>query len=1217
MFGRTLTFAKMRRASAPQCHQHLVATSKAAEDSRTPRPVGFTSACEFPPGLGVRQCCAALDNMSNRGTFLYLVILVMLAAFSSVSETANTLQELREGFQHPPDSARPWVYWFWVDGNITREGITADLEAMQRVGIGGAILFDVDQRIPPGPVRFGSAEWRELFQHALHEAARLGLQLSVHNSAGWTGSGGPWITPDLAMRQIVSSKTNVTGPEKFSGPLPRLMDEKLSRSVATLAFPALVGEGTRPVRFSPRITDRDSKLVSVTNLLDGDPKTFVALPAPTRRKPQYLQLEFAEPYTASQLKLTGTARAQSFQGELQVSDDGRKFRQVREFLSARSGVNLPFEQTSAHFYRIVFIGTEAGQKQLEFSELELSPLYRIKFFHPKAGLGALPAQEAQQQNLPTIPPEGLIKPDTIVDLTTNIDAAGNLMWDVPKGNWTILRIAHSPVGTMNHPARPDGDGLESDKLNREATETHFHGFLAKLVADSDASARKAFVGAHIDSWEIGFQNWTPNFPEEFHKRRSYDMHRFLPALTGRYVESAEESERFLWDMRRTVADLLADNYATFLAELLHSNAMQLSIQGYGSLGDGPFDDLVYGSRADVPMAEFWLGTNANPKLELHSVASEAHICGKKIAAAESFTSYPEFSAWREHPFMLKPLADVAFCEGINRLAIHRYAHQPWPDRAPGMTMGPWGVHYERTQTWWEQSKPWHEYLTRCQFLLQQGSFVADICYLTKEGSYCKPPFRSALEPPLPDGYDYDLISPEALLKNASVRDGRLVLPDGMSYAVLVVPNVDRMTPELLRRIRELVESGAMVFGPRPVKSPSLANYPKCDAEVEKLAAEVWSSCDGKTVKEHRFGKGVVMWGKGLDEVLGRAGASPDFQTISASSGLPLAWIHRRVSGSDIYFVANWRDQPLAVDCRFRASSGEPEIWHADSGRFERPAEWWKESGATTVPLRFDPGGSLFVVFSEGAKGLDPVRSVTRNSQNETTAQLTFDAVGKLQLLGSKTGVYKVQMVSGKAFQTEIKSLPDPIPISGKWRLTFPTNSGAPASITLDALRSWSEHVDPGVKYFSGTAEYSISFSLSGNVFGPGRQLSLDLGRVAVIAEVKLNGKDCGVLWKPPYETDITAAAKAGENVLQIKAVNCWPNRLIGDEQLPPDCKWADSSKLEVPIAEWPQWLLEGKPSPAGRHTFTTWKHWGKDSALLDSGLLGPVMIRVSEQRTLE
>ena len=1159
---------------------------------------------------------------------LFLVLACLMAgALFPISANGN--DELETGFANPPASARPWAYWFWLDGNVTRSGLTADLEAMQHVGLGGAVLFNASQDLPRGPVQFGSPQWRDLLKHTITEARRLGLEIDLHNAPGWSGSGGPWITPALGMQVLVSTKTNLAGPQHFHGALPEILDTNHGAvAVATLAFPTLVGEGAPLPHFAPIVTASVATGFNGTNLVDRNPATCVALPRPAPRKPQFIQFEFEAPFFAGNFKLLGPGKPQVFQGILQVSDDGRHFRTVREFINQRSILALEFEPISARFWRWVFTQTDESTQQLVFAELELTPVYRIELSQAKSGLGPLPASVKFADPGPEPPSYAVIALTNLVDLSPNTNPDGTLDWEVPPGQWTILRFAAVPNGRSNHPAPPGGEGLESDKLSREATAAHFAGSLGQAISDVGTNAGSALIATHIDSWEIGYQNWTPKFRAEFRQRRGYDPLPYLPAVTGRIVGSREQSERFLWDMRRTIADLLSDNYAGELASLAHQHGMQLSIEAYSSLGSGPFDDLRYAAKADVPMAEFWIQEAPLDQLNLKSMPSAAHTGGKPIVAAEAFTSGPAFAKWQEHPFLLKPLGDAAFCQGVNRFVFHQYTHQPWLDRAPGLTLGPFGVHYDRTVTWWEQARAWHEYLARCQFLLQHGLFVADICYLTDEGAYTTPPARGQLQPPPPAGHDYDLATAETALTRMTVKNGRLQLPDGMSYSVLVLPPNRRMTPQLLTKIKALVEAGATVLGARPSRSPSLAGYPQCDDEVARLAGELWGPCDGKAVKDYPFGKGKVVWGLSLEEVLRREAAPPDFQQATQLPGYALRYIHRKTEAADIYFVANLNASmpraagapsadPTVAECRFRVTGKQPEIWHPDTGQIEKPALWHEADGIVTLPLAFEPAGSLFVIFRESSRGLDPIVRATINGRPVNWLDVSRASSGQIDLLSDRSGLYRFQCASGRTLGAEIKPLPAPLPVQGPWELSFPPHLGAPDRVALDRLISWTEHTNPGVKFFSGTATYKTIFSVPSTWIADHRKVYLDLGKVQVMAEVNINGFDCGVLWKPPFVAEISQAVKAGDNRVEIKVVNLWPNRLIGDEQLPDDCRWLPAQgDGGQGLAEWPPWLLDGKPSPTGRVTFTTWKHWSKNSPLLDSGLLGPVTLRVADKVAL-
>lgn len=1177
-------------------------------------------------------------------------------------------------FQKPPPAARPWVYWFWLNGNITSNGITADLEAMQRVGIGGVLIMEVDQGTPNGAAAFGGPQWRGLFQHVCAEAHRLGLEVNMNNDAGWCGSGGPWITPDLAMQKVVATETNVIGPLRFEATLTK-PDAVAGyyRDIAVLAFPTPMGEA--------RVEGLPAKAAFVS-------------------------------------------------------------RQV-------------------------------------------------------------PPQAAW----PVLPVEQTVARDRVLNLTAQMNAGGRLNWNVPAGKWTILRLGHTLTGKDNHPAPQAGRGLESDKLSRVATDAMFAGLMGKLIADSKPLAGKTLVATHIDSWETGSQNWTPKFREEFQRLRGYDPLLFLPVMTGRVVESVEVSERFLWDVRMTVSDLLITNYAGRFRELAHQHDLRLSIEAY----DGnPCADMTYAGQADEPMAEFWSWGAFGIAYSCTEMASAAHVYGKRILGAEAFTA-TDGEKWLHHPASIKALGDWAFCEGINRFVFHRYALQPWtnPDRAPGMSMGPWGLHYERTQTWWEQSAAWHEYLARCQFLLREGLFVADICFLEPEGS----PMR--FSPTLPDRrshlperprYNFDGCTPEVLLTRMKVKDGKLVLPDGMSYRVLVLPQVEAMSPTLLRRVKELVQAGATVIGQPPQKAPGLANYPGCDAEVQRLVRKLWGQT---SAGEHRFGKGRIIWsesfrtppievGQGspvknakwiwhaegspaiavppgirffrrvvvLDaarEVVSaqlamtadngfevwvngeRAGAGedanqlfrldvarwlkpgtnllavagfnaheepnpagwigtlavqfrdggtlevntdrqwesavtaperwrddaastgwsaamdvgplgmepypvpeqsrppayvfPDFGAITnvlAQMGvLPdfeadpsLRYIHRRAGDTDIYFVSNRSNDWCGATCAFRVTGKVPELWNPLTGEIRQPLVYDERDGRTVLPLWLEPAGSVFVVFREPATArtrANRVIAVSRNGQevlpdqgHSLHAPPAFELVGgpgeAMRLQAREPGQYELKTASGTTRTATFTALPPPVELTGPWQVHFQPDRGAPDRVIFDPLISWRKHSDPGVKYFSGHATYRKSFdwvSEKSSIANRQSQIFLDLGRVEVIAEVKLNGKDLGVLWKPPFRVEVTPALQPGDNVIEVKVTNLWVNRMIGDEQFPED----GERNPEGTLKQWPQWLQDGKPSPTGRSTFTSWRLWKKDAPLVESGLLGPVKLLTAQTIT--
>jgi hypothetical protein len=1090
-------------------------------------------------------------------------VLVLLGCVA-VMASASSDDDLARGFLNPPRAARPHTWWHWVNGNISREGITADLQAMKRVGIGGAQIFNVDVGIPAGPVPFMSDPWREMVHHAAKEADRLGLELCMHNCAGWSSSGGPWVKPEHAMQILVWTEKTVRGPGAFSEALAQPTTRAgFYRDIAVLAFKTPAGE---------------------------------------------------------------------------AGPGGRKL-------------------------RLSQIGPKAAFVRGDRIQPDLSPT-----------------------------PPGLAVPRAeIVVLTERLEKDGRLTWAVPPGEWTLLRIGHTPTGKDNHPAPAEGRGLECDKLSKEALDEHWAGMMAKVLQDLGPLAGKSLNNSLIDSYEVGSQNWTARFREEFQKRRGYDLLPFLPVVTGRVVESVETSERFLWDFRRTICDLYAENYFGYFGTLCRQHGLKFSTEPYGN---GSFDDLQCGGLADIPMGEFWVGGAAMETTKL--AASAGHTNGRAIIGAESFTADDQRGRWRVDPYSIKALGDQAFCNGINRYIFHRYAHQPWTDLQPGMTMGPWGMHFERTVTWWNQGAAWLQYVARCQYLLQSGRFAADACYFYGEEGPNTLPDRRGLRPELPQGYDYDGCDAGVLLGRMSVRDGLLALPDGMTYRVLVLPESPFMTPAVLRKVRELVHDGATVVGPKPTQSPSLTDAPRADAEVRGFAEEVWGDCDGKKVLEHPYGRGRVVWGKKLEDVLAQLHAPPDFQYGNTARDARLAYIHRVAGNADLYFVSNQRYRSEQVDCTFRVSGKAPELWHPDTGAREAAPLYQEKDGRVTVPIRFDPAGSVFVVLRRPSGGADHLLSVTRSGapsperpaprieirkafyepedgkpgtdvtakvaamvaegqysipatnevfgdpafmvvkrlrieyvvdgkpmqrtvgENETLElveapeevgpppfEIARGSSGKIELTPWQPGDYEVRTARGETRKIAAPEAAEALPLEGPWELRFPPGWGAPETARLDGLISWTSHADPGVRYFSGTAEYEKEFEVPKKLLGAGRALHLDLGRVKNFAEVRLNGRDLGILWKAPFRVDVTGHLKPGTNRLSVKVTNLWPNRLIGDEQLPEEGEWNGDS-----IRKWPEWLTQGKPRPeSGRYTFTTWRFYHKDSPLLESGLLGPVTVR--------
>ncbi|MGV8090504.1 MAG: glycosyl hydrolase [Mangrovibacterium sp.] len=985
------------------------------------------------------------------------LLFVGILAFTGCKQQAKTLlpeptqAELERNFVNPPVWAKPHTWWHWMNGNIFKEGITADLEAMASAGIGGAQIFNVDYRIPHGKVRVNSPEWFDMVKFAVAEAKRLGLEICLHNCAGWSSSGGPWNTPENSMKIVVTSEIKVKGPGKLAS-LPPQPEANLDfyRDIAVLAFPSPVNDS-----------------LSKTAIEDLDNKIFLS---------------------------RGNIRAE---------------------------------------------------------EKEINP-------------------------------ENVIKKNEIVVIKDGT-------WDIPEGDWTIFRVGYTSNGRKNNPAPEEATGLECDKLSKEAVKAHWDGHIG-LILDAigkiDGPDRPGFNNVLIDSYEVGSQNWTQGFEKEFNKRCGYDIIPFLPVFTGRIVESPEITERFLWDFRKVVADLFAECYSGYFGELAHKAGLLYSSEPYGNC---PSNDIQYGSYADIPMGEFWPGMNV---MKVKLAASIAHVYQKKFVGAEAFTTMPDYGRWQKDPYALKPYGDSVYCGGINRMIFHCYTHQPWtnPTRYPGMTMGRFGTHFERTQTWWNLVKDWLTYQTRCQYMLQEGRFVADALYWCGEDAPNGMPVSK-----LPQGYDYDGCDTRAI-EMLKVKDGNLVLPSGMTYRILVLPDNSAMSPETLKIIEKLVKKGAKVVGrTKPVRAQGLRGYPASDKEIKRLADKIWPK---------------IISGKSPGEAMKSLNVLPDFMTNKSG----INYIHRIINGIDVYFVACSNPKGEDAVCTFRVAGKVSELWRPDTGGMETAAVYSGKDSLTTVPIRFDPYGSVFVVFRKPVAG-DPITDAQFTADQSTPRYIADDIIpvpayvwrpgkeGNPEIEAWEKGVFELKTAAGKVLEKKIDDLPEPVEIQGPWELSFPPDWGAPEKVILEKLISWTAHPNDGVKYFSGTATYFKQFTWN-EKRADDMRLVLDLGNLKNFAETELNGKPLLLLWKPPYRLDITDVIRSGENTLTVKITNLWPNRLIGDEQLPDDRKWNG-----LYLKEWPQWVLNGQPSPTGRFTFTTWHLWTKDDKPLPSGLFGPVLIR--------
>lgn len=763
----------------------------------------------------------------------------------------------------------------------------------------------------------------------------------------------------------------------------------------------------------------------------------------------------------------------------------------------------------------------------------------------------------------------VIVPKNILDLTKQLKPDGTLDWNVPDGNWTVVRMGRRVSGAGTRPAPQAALGLESDKFDAKALEFHLEQYVGKLLQKIGTRApQHGLTTLHMDSWESGAQNWTPLLLDEFRKRRGYDARPWLLTYTGRAVQSLEMSERFLWDLRLTCQELVLENHAAAVKNYGRKHGLSLSIEPYDM---NPSGDLDLGAVADVPMAEFW-SNSVDSTYSVFESTSVAHVMGKPIVSAEAFTATGGLDAY---PWSLKNQGDWAFAAGINRFVFHTFAHQALGDAyKPGMAFGPYGVHWHRNQTWWPMVSAYHRYLTRCSDILRQGVTVSDVLYLTPEGAphiFLAPP--SALEGSgtLLDkkGYGFDGCSPKILMARAEVKDGRIAFPGGTSYRLMVLPQVETMTPALLGKIRDLVKAGATVVGNPPIQSPSLVDYPVCDKELQTLAKELWGTLEAPpAVTKRTFGQGTIHWCGKLSpgsqaplypeydltsELLKGMGVVEDFTATG-----PVRYGHRRTKDRDIYFVSNRSSAPVKADCRFRVGQGHPQLWNPVTGEQRALHQFEQKDGTTTIPMEFDALQSFFVVF--GGKSQTPA-------------------------------------LPGKNFP-ELKPL---LELSGSWEVAFDPKWGGPEKITFDTLQDWTKRSEDGIKYYSGIASYRKTFQIAEL---PKGRTYLALGTVHDMARVTLNGKDLGVVWCAPWRIELTGALKAGDNQFTIEVANRWPNRMVGDMQP------ADANAREV---QPPPGFLGGKPIKTGRYTYCTHDPFKPGSPLLPSGLLGPVSISIDSQ----
>lgn len=889
---------------------------------------------------------------------------IMMAGVLLVTTSAFAADALVTGWQKPPETAKPRTWWHWMNGNITKQGITRDLEGMKRVGMGGATIFNASLA-PKGKVRFFTPEWHKMMLFAAQEANRLGLELSMHNSEGWSSSGGPWVKPIDAMKMLVFSEVRVTpgsGITKLPRPYTRL---DTYGDIAVIAFPTPAAELSSLNTAKLTVGDSSEPVPNANVLWDGDVNTTVQIPANRQDGSSVLHIVFPKPTEARQLTLqqcvnmcdTVTLEAANASGTWQQLGQwaGNMLADRPEW----QGV-WPVTPTKASHFRIIFSRPSGGR--IALGELRLDGGARVPDIATKSlsRHGGVGAQRAQT----VIPVNSAINAQSVKNLTDYMTEDETLDWRPESGEWTVIRFGWTCVTVQNHPATEEGIGLEVDKLSYTAVTDFYKVAVGTIVKNFGSLAGTTLKNILIDSYETGPQNWTQGFDMMFKEKNKYAMLPWLPVLTGRYVSNNEQTERFLWDFRKTVSDRWAQVYYDAFRKLCHQDGMLLESEPYG---DGPINSVLNGALSDVPMTEFWAGTDGYNDTT-YQVASGAHIAGRRVIGAEAFTGNAD--SWEYGPFDVKRLGDAQWCAGVNRYIFHTTALQ-YDEKLPGMALGPHGMHWDRHNTWFEQSKPWMEYIAHSQYLLQQGNFVADVLHLGEEGA-----LEGTDDIGLPFGWRSDRIVAPYLMR-ASVKNSRIVLPSGMSYRLLVLPSSGRLSVPTLRKVRDLVEAGATVLGNPPAETPGLGSYPNADAQLKSIATSLWGA-NWKSINsaQHKVGKGVLLWKRTAAQALLDLQIGADMKVLSSYK--QVNFIHRRTADADIYFVCNAGVDPVQLPIAFRTTGRVPEIWHPDTGKIELATQYTTTKSTTTLPVRLDGIGSVFVVFRTKSASPSAIRIVKQD-----------------------------------------------------------------------------------------------------------------------------------------------------------------------------------------------------------------------------------------------
>jgi hypothetical protein len=991
------------------------------------------------------------------------------------------VDSLSSGFQSPPQSARPYAYWWWLNGNTDPVTITSDLEAMRRQGYGGAILMDANGSDQGGNVgvvagpTFGSPAWQALLLHTLQEAKRLGLHISLTIQSGWN-LGGPSVTPSQAAKLLTWSRQTVHGSRSVNLQLANPPSKNgFYRDIAVLAYPLRNGS--------------------------------------------------------------------SLAGEAANGDSRNPIRDLRK--------------------KAVFI--EAG-----FSVPDTRPLLT---------------------DFPSVPGEQDFDASQVVDLSARMTPEGRLAWDVPAGDWELLRIGYTSSDARVSTGSGAWQGLAIDYLDRDAFTSYWNTNIQPMLNAVKPYLGVSLTNVYTDSWEVGGVNWTGRFRQEFRDDRGYDLLPYLPVLAGRIVTDRKTSDRFLNDFRRTIGDLVLNEHYRIFGQMAAKNGLGFHPESGGPHG-APVDALRVLGAGSFPQTEFWAPSKVHRSSDIDrffvkEASSAAHIYGKTIVAGEGMTSIgPQ---WEESPGMdLKPTFDQAVCAGLNLLVWHTFTSSPAATGLPGQEYFA-GTHFNPKVTWFRDGKAFFDYIGRVQFLMQQGVPVSDALYYYGDRVPNFVQFKATDPAQVMPGYDYDVVDEDVLTHGLTVRDHRLHLANGTEYRELVLPPLTNISLPALQSIQRLADSGAIIVGAKPTHLTGLPHPGATDEDVVKLADRLWAGCGDAVSATPATGRGRIVCAATARQTLESLGVVPDFSADGAGQNANFDFVHRRMGATEIYFVRNKTAKPVAAVLSFRVRGLAPEIWNAETGTITQSGLYkGTPDGRTSIPLWFGPYGSTIVVFRRPAgqhivqleRDGHPLLPTMESGSAETT--VVFRG-GVPALIAEQAGHYLAMDAAGRRYHADSTGS-EMRPLAGPWTLSFQPGWGAPSEVHLDRLASWTESSNEGVRHYSGTAAYTGTFNLPAHL-PRNAQVQLDLGDVRETARVSIDGKEAGIAWKTPYTLDLSRYASSGANPIRIEVTNLWPNRLIGDAGLP----------------------------PAQRVTHTNITKFTADHPLLPSGLLGPVRIEIRRE----